>query len=216
VTADMLPVVARVFPPGCGWPGCLHHYYRPRRELVSGGEPVVAGCICVAWPDARSGAHVVAVNPLCEGHHSVMEMIEDAADVLCMRGYLDPEGDEIPPEIVADLLDLYLAGQCGLCPGWPSPDNLAEHLLARKQEEWERFGIAPWWCDCGAIYKPLTEFGATTYYATTDPDGLLGDPAGVIKRNAKGQVKHSDRCPACARRFADTVADRVNPQQALF
>ena len=134
MTADMLPIVARVFPPGCGWPGCLHHYYRPAASSSGGGEPVIAGCICVAWPDARGGAHVVAVNPLCEGHHSVMEMIEDAAAVLCMRGYLDPEGDEIPPEIVADLLDLYLAGQCGLCPGWPSPDNLAEHLLARKQE----------------------------------------------------------------------------------
>jgi hypothetical protein len=66
--------VARVVPPGCGYPGCLHHYYRPRPE-----------CICVARPDGREGVHLLAANPLCRAHHTVLELIEDAADVLCMR-----------------------------------------------------------------------------------------------------------------------------------
>jgi hypothetical protein len=47
-------------------------------------------------------------------------------------------------------------------------------------------------------------------------DGLVGDLAGAVKRNSKGTVTHSDHCPACDRRFADTIADHANPQQALF
>ena len=70
----------------------------------------------------------------------------------------------------------------------------------------------------GVARKTVTQYRDQPTFPRADDDGTyrLGDPAGVINRNAKGQVKHSDRCPACARRFADTVADGVNPQQALF
>ncbi len=51
---------------------------------------------------------------------------------------------------------------------------------------------------------------------TTLLSRLLGDPAGVIKRDPKGKVKHSDACPGCGRKFADTIALRADPQQRLF
>ena len=201
-----LPVVARVFPPGCSFPGCLHHYQNPYED-----------CICVTWPADRGGAHIVAVNPLCQAHHTVLDIIEDAASVLTAHyDYLDPEAEDIPGTVFYELAELWAAGPCDLCPGWGNPGALADHFMARKQEEWERFGIAPWWCDCDAIYKPLDEFGATTFYQTTGPDGRLDEPAGIIKRNSKGKVKRSDSCPKCGRSFADTIDRRANPQQSLF
>jgi hypothetical protein len=203
-TAAALPVLARVFPPGCSYPGCAHHCYRPSPD-----------CVCVAWPDGRGGSHLFAVNELCPVHHTVMELIEDAAADLEMRGYLDPDEEEIPTEIVAVLLELYLAGECNLCPGWPGPSNLAEHLIARWQIEYEQ-SLTVWPCACGARYKLLTEYdGPEQYYQVAD-DETLGGLAGVVKRNSKGKVKHSDVCPACGREFAQTGADRSAPQRPLF
>ena len=107
MTTDRLPVVSQVLTPGCGFPGCRHHYWR---------WPPDAGCICVTWPAGPdAGRHLFAINPLCQAHHSVMELIEDAATDLEMRGYLDPEEEEIPPHVATLLLELYLAGACGLC-----------------------------------------------------------------------------------------------------
>jgi hypothetical protein len=164
---------------------------------------------------ADRGIHLVAVNPLCQAHHSVMELIGDAATDLEMRGYLDPEEEEIPPHVVALLLELYLAGACGLRPGWPSPATLADHALYRWQTEAEQ-GLPIWTCDCGAAYKLLAPWGNQEEFYQVGEDGCLGDPVGGIKRNSKGQVKHSDACPGCGRGFAGVIADRANPQQALF
>jgi hypothetical protein len=44
----------------------------------------------------------------------------------------------------------------------------------------------------------------------------LGRRAGVIRKSLNGRVRHSDACPACGRRFADVIAGRASPQQALF
>jgi hypothetical protein len=198
-----LPVVARVFPPHCDLPGCQHHYYRPR-----------TGCVCVAWPAGRKGVHV-AVNPLCQAHHTVQDIIEDAADVLAFRfDYLDPDAEEIPEDVVSELAELWRAGPCQTCPGWGNPDALAEHFMARKQREWER-SLPTWRCDCGAVYKPLDELGCQGFYAVAQ-DGTLGERVGEIRRNTKGVVKHSGACPGCGRRLADTIARRADPQLSLF
>ena len=48
-------------------------------------------------------------------------------------------------------------------------------------------------------------------------DGLLGDLVGYVRFDSKRQkVKHSDLCPGCKHKFADTIADQLDPQQALF
>jgi hypothetical protein len=144
-----------------------------------------------------------------------MELIEDAAYNLEARGYGELEDDVLPPELAAELLDLYRAGPCELCPGWPSPDNLAEHVITKWQVDYDR--AAPVWvCDCGARFKCPAYWGnPEDFYHITD-DGLVGDPVGGVKRDSKGKVKDSSVCPACGVRFADTIADRANPQQALF
>jgi hypothetical protein len=141
--------------------------------------------------------------------------IEDAAHVLCVRdGYLDPDAEEIPEEVFNELAELWRGGPCEICPGWGNPDALADHFLARKQREWEQ-SLPTWRCDCGAVYKPLDEFGSRWFY-TVVSDGTLGDQAGEIRTNTKGAVKHSGACPNCGRRFADTIARRDDPQQTLF
>jgi hypothetical protein len=216
MTADMLPVLARVFPAGCGMPGCRHHYHRPRRELDWKGEPLTRECVCVAWPADRGGAHLFAVNPLCEAHHTVLDIIEDAASILCWRGYLDPEADELPAEDIAELLDIYRAGPCErFCVWFDLPQAITDHWVARRQHEYER--AAPVWeCACGARYKCPAWWGNAEEFYHITADGLVGDRAGAVKRNSKGKVKQSGCCPACGRRFADTIAGRANPQQALF
>ena len=48
----------QVFQPGCGLPGCRHHY---------DGNAAKLGCICPAWFDG-GGYHLVDVNPSCTMH----------------------------------------------------------------------------------------------------------------------------------------------------
>lgn len=215
MTADLLPVLARVLPPGCDYPGCQHHYYPRRRELGWRGAPLTR-CICVAWPAARGGLHLVAINPLCQAHHTVLDIIYAAADILSWDDYLDPEADELAAEDIAELLDIYRAGPCEhLCLWFDLPQAIADHWIARRRDEYER--AAPVWeCACGARYKcPAWRGNPEEFYHIT-ADGLAGDLAGAVKRNSKGEATHSDDCPACGRRFADTIADQANPQQALF
>ena len=120
-------------------PRCRHHYHRSRRELDWKGEPLTRECVCVAWPADRGGAHLFAVNPLCEAHHTVLDIVEDAASILCWRGYLDPEADELPAADIAELLDIYRAGPCErFCVWFDLPQAIADHWVARRQHEYER------------------------------------------------------------------------------
>ncbi len=51
-------VTGRVFSPGCGLPGCQHHYSRrPGR------------CKCPAWFDG-DGYHLISVSPSCDAHEA--------------------------------------------------------------------------------------------------------------------------------------------------
>jgi hypothetical protein len=149
-----------------------------------------------------------------------LDLIESAADVLCWRDYLDPDEDEIPVEVIEELTRLWHEGPCDACPGWGSADALADHFLGRKQQEYER-SLPSWQCDCGAVYKTLTGWmNAEGFYATTD-DGMFGDLVGIVKRDSKGRVKHSDTCPGCGQPFAETIAprsdaQRSDPQMRLF
>ena len=206
MTVDRRPVVARVFPPGCGMPGCQHHYSRAR-----------PGCVCVVWPGDRDDGHLFAANPLCQAHPPVLDVIDHAAYILQWHGYLDPEADELDPEDVAELLDIYQAGRCNdpLCIWFDTPKAIADHWITRRLREFDR--AAPVWvCNCGARYKTPAYFGNREEFYHITADGLVGDRAGAVKRNSKGKATHSDHCPACGRRFAGTIADRASPQQALF
>lgn len=141
--------------------------------------------------------------------------VEDAAHYLAMRGYLDPDVEELPHWVLAELADLYQGGPCQSCPGTLSGSNLADHFLNRKQEEYER-SVPTWACGCGRTFKVLAEPRSEAYFEAR-PDGLMGDLVGHVRLDSKRQkVKHSDACPGCKHRFADTVAEQLNPQQALF
>jgi hypothetical protein len=129
-------------------------------------------------------------------------------------------------------------------------DALADHYLGRKQEEYERSlpvwtcgcgaaykKVATWGSNedlyqavDGSVHGPLC--------AEAEPPGLadcphrscasilfgggslLGDRAGEIRRNAKGQVTQSGACPACGTPFAVVTAARASrkasAQQTLF
>ncbi len=53
-------ISGRVFSPGCGLPGCQHHYSRrPGR------------CECPAWFDS-GGYHLINVSPSCEAHETTV------------------------------------------------------------------------------------------------------------------------------------------------
>ncbi|MEV4116319.1 hypothetical protein [Nonomuraea sp. NPDC049695] len=149
------------------------------------------------------------------GLTAVGAAVEDAANYLTMRGYLDPDGDEFPAWVLAELAELYHAGACEFCPGALTGSTLADHFLTRKQEEYER-SIPTWVCECGWTFKVLPDPRGEAYFAAR-ADGLLGDLIGYIRLDSTRQkVKHSDACPGCTRTFADTIAGQLNPQQALF
>ncbi len=150
-----------------------------------------------------------------EGEVGLADLIEAAAHVLCMRGYLDPEAEEWPDDLVAELVEVWHKGPCEVCPAWGGPHALADHFLSRKQREYEQ-SLPVWTCDCGAVYKELSEFFDQPGFWELCDDGLLGERIGGVRVNAKGHVKHSDKCPACGRSFADTIDRRTNPQQSLF
>ncbi len=96
----------------------------------------------------------------------LLNRVIDGADDLACRGYFDPDPDEeIPPDLAAELAVL-IAG-CKRCRIGPSA--LGEHWLNRKQQEHER-SLPVWTCDCGAVYKPLAEWGGRQdfYHALDD------------------------------------------------
>jgi hypothetical protein len=148
-------------------------------------------------------------------------LIEAAATYLCRRGHVDPDLDGyIPADVAAELAELAAAGRCPSCPGAGlAPDALADHWETAKTEEYER-SLPVWACDCGVSYKLLREpaspsSGRVEFYHARR-GGLLGDAAGFAAYDSKGRVKRSSACPACGRRFADMLADRADPQLALF
>jgi len=146
-----------------------------------------------------------------------VELIEDAAAVLAMRGYLDPDEDEIPPDVARELAELATEGVCGTCLGRDLlPDALADHFLVRKQEEWER-GVPVWECDCGAPYKVIPDNafqGGDELYEAREDD-LFGDLAGRIRRDRKGRIKHSDTCGKCGASFAETMTRQTRSPAQL-
>ncbi len=171
-------------------------------------------------------------------------LIDEAAGVLAWRGHAEPGPGGWPPALLAELAELAADGPCNLCRIPLAPDALADHWIAAKEDEYER-SLPVWVCDCGAVYKVLTEYDGEHFYAAGDDgprgplcqgitfpagaadcphdscpevlfDRALGDQVGMIRRNRKGEVKHSDECPACGEKFADTVVRRTVPEGALF
>ncbi len=142
------------------------------------------------------------------------DLIEDTAFVLTMRGWLDPDDNEIPDEVIHQLAARI--APCGGpgCVDPPGPHEIADHWIRDRQEAWER-SLPVWHCDCGAGYKIVPEFGAHQFYDAAD-DGLLGDMVGKVRRNQHGRVTHSDSCRACGEPFAATQDRQASPQQSLF
>jgi hypothetical protein len=154
--------------------------------------------------------------------HPPARLIAAAARVLCLRGWLDPDDAcEWPAGLAAELTALARQGRCRSCPAPLTPDALADHWEARKQDEYER-SLPAWSCDCGALYKLITEAGDGSqdqFWTTTGEDGLLGELAGTIRRYGSGYGKRktkSGTCPACKRPFAETIARQAGPWQLLF
>ena len=145
------------------------------------------------------------------------DLIEAAADILCMRGWLDPDEVEIPAEVIAQLAALASPCDSPGCSDPVTPDRLADHWITEQQKAWER-SLPVWTCDCGTAFKTHASgmaYRAQQFYLAA-ADGLLGDPAGGVRRDRKGNVKHSDTCPNCGSPFAATQDQQANPQQALF
>jgi hypothetical protein len=147
-----------------------------------------------------------------------LELIEDAANVLCWRGHAEPgEDEEWDLAFLMELAEIARnpCSACrtpeGLCR---TPDEVADHYLERRQQEWER-SVPTWTCDCGRLFKVLPGAPGDSFYDARD-DGQLGDLAGYVRHDARGRVKHSDACPGCGRVLADTISARANPQQRLF
>jgi hypothetical protein len=162
-------------------------------------------------PDAEPGTPRAADAKRCAGDVS-RQLIEEAANRLCWRGYIESDDDdEIDQQTIEELTALVREGN--LCCA--TPDCLADHWLARQQETYER-SLPTWTCDCGTAYKLLPVSGGEEQFFGTADNGLLGDLIGTIHRDAKGGVKRSGACRDCGRRFADTIARRANPQETLF
>ncbi len=206
------------------------------RDAIPAGARSARGHL-LAHDDADAAAYWLGYARGYEGAFSALA--EDAAIVLQWRGYLDPDEDEIPAEVAAELAETAREGTCRLClVPVLTADALADHYLGRKQEEYER-SLPVWACGCGAAYKKLATWGQNEdlYRAVDDsahgplcaaaePPGLadcphpscasilfgggslLGERAGEIRRNAGGQVAHSDSCPACGTPFAAVTASR--------
>jgi hypothetical protein len=62
-------------------------------------------------------------------------VVEDAANYLAMRGYLDPDAEEWLDWVLAELADVHQAGPCPTCHKPLDGSDLADHFLARKQNE---------------------------------------------------------------------------------
>ena len=143
-------------------------------------------------------------------------LIVAAAKILCLRGWLDPDDvSEWPASLGAELASLAEQGRRRTGPARLTPDALASRWQARKEAEHER-SLPAWSCDCGAVFKRLSPWDCLVQFYRARKDGLLGDLAGEISTNQKGKVTHSGTCPACGRRYADTIARQADPQQTLF
>lgn len=149
-------------------------------------------------------------------------VVEDAVNYLVMRGWLEPEGDELPNWVLAELASLAMAGPCGspacrvTSDGLVYPSDAADHLRDRWTEEWER-AVPTWTCACGREYKAMAAPPGLAFWEPGE-GGQLGKEAGHVELDAAGQrVKSSSACPRpCGRKFAVTIADQLNPQGALF
>jgi hypothetical protein len=96
------------------------------------------------------------------GAMSPAELAEAAARVLCLRGYGDPhDAGERPGGLAGELAELAGAGCCTSCPVTLTPDAVADHWLARKEDEHDR-ALPTWACDCGAVYKVVSEWGGNS------------------------------------------------------
>ncbi|WP_219505176.1 hypothetical protein [Nonomuraea ceibae] len=112
-----------------------------------------------------------------------------------MRGYLDPDREEFPAWVLAELAELYHAGACEFCLGPLTGSGLADHFLNRKQEEYER-SIPVWACKCGWAFNVLPEPRGEAYFAAR-ADRLLGDLIGYIRLDPPGR-RSSTPTPAPA------------------
>lgn len=149
---------------------------------------------------------------------TIGELIEAGARVLMFRGSWEPGDDDadVPEAMAAELADIAqqpceVCAENGLCrTGY----DVADHWHIRRREEYE-WSLPVWVCACGHEFK-IIDAATRRFFFEIGEDGLLGDDTGYIEYQSKNQVKHSDVCTGCSRMFASTIADRVNPQQALF
>ncbi|GIF74166.1 MULTISPECIES: hypothetical protein [Asanoa] len=143
------------------------------------------------------------------------EVVDAAAEHLAVRhSYLDPEADEWPDWVLAELIVLWRAGPCEDCPVW-NWKELAHHFMGWWQCEYER-ALPVWACRCGAVFKVCAAWDRAWDLYRPTADGLLGDAAGAVRLDSKGRVKRSDACPDCNRSFGGTVAEQADPQGCLF
>jgi hypothetical protein len=125
---------------------------------------------------------------------SLAELAEAAARVLCVQGYLDPHDvGEWPDELATELAELAAAGYCPPCPVTLTPDALAGHWVARKEDEYER-SLPTWTCDCGTVYKLVSEWGGHQEFYQLGDDALPGPPcAGAARPDTHHDCVH-DTC----------------------
>jgi hypothetical protein len=153
-------------------------------------------------------------------------LVEEAAYVLACRGWWESadEDEDYIPDWLAEELTLIAGWPCTVCADQHqvcrTGYDVADHFLALRQETWERSWPA-WTCTCGRVYKVLAGGNLTEdFYEVADDSwfSLPGDRIGGVRRNAKGKVKHSDRCPGCGMAFADVIAEQSDPlfQYKLF
>ena len=113
-----------------------------------------------------------------------------------------------------------------------TPDALADHFLGRKKDEYDRslpvwacecgaaYKVLPPCGDFEDLFQLIDDDMRGPLCAASEPraraacphascrevlfggGGLVGDRLGQIRRNAKGQVRHSDSCPGCGKLFA--------------
>ena len=148
-------------------------------------------------------------------------LVEEAADFLAMRGYLDPDGEDYPAWVLAELAEIAQEtpadghGHRTTPEGFLNPSAAADHFMDRREQEWEHW-LPEWACNCGRQFKLSAEAPGIAFYDAR-PDGQLGDLAGDVRpdtrKGKEGKVRHSDPCPGCGIPFADTIAGHpVTPQ----
>jgi hypothetical protein len=102
------------------------------------------------------------------------EMVEAAARVLWSRGYVQRQDEgEWPAELVNELAELARLGCCRSCPAALTPDGLADHWVAGKEDNYDR-SLPTWGCGCGAVYNLVSEWGGQSEFYGLGGDALLG------------------------------------------